>query len=211
LVSPDKLFEAAESDYDAKHGLIVSTYAALDLVPLLGTAKQVLEFGTTAEQIGLGEATKRHGLALGLSFARDIAVGVSVLSRLPTQTAVPQSDNAALIQDIARRAEAKIGGTGRLAGSEKHLYAERLLERYQGIFGDRGLSTEVRYIYRRPWQPGDGLLDSVKLDVVEGNLVRPTRVFDYKFGNQGLTPARLNEIRRASGFGNDVPIIEVKP
>ena len=35
------------------------------------------------------------------------------------------------------------------------------------MFGDRGLSTEVRYINGRPWVSGDGLRGSVRLDVVE--------------------------------------------
>ena len=52
--------------------------------------------------------------------------------------------NARLVQEIATRAESKIGGTGRLAGIDKHTYAKNLLDRYQSMFGDRGLQTEIQ-------------------------------------------------------------------
>jgi len=86
-----------------------------------------------------------------------------------------------------------------------------VLTRYQRMFGDRGLSTEVRYINGRPWQPGDGLRGTVRLDVVEGPINSPTNVFDYKFGNAQLTPLRINQIRNTSGSGPNVPIIQVTP
>lgn len=79
------------------------------------------------------------------------------------------------------------------------------------MFGDRGLSTEVRYINGAPWEPGSGLRGSVRLDVVEGALNNPTAVFDYKFGNSILSNSRINKIRRIGGFGPDIPIIQVRP
>jgi hypothetical protein len=93
----------------------------------------------------------------------------------------------------------------------KHGYADRFLRHYQGIFGQRGLSTEARYLGGKVWEPGMGLKDTVRLDVVEGTLKRPTTVWDYKFGAKGLTPERIAEIRAGADLGPDVLIIEVRP
>ncbi|MYZ36310.1 MULTISPECIES: hypothetical protein [unclassified Streptomyces] len=51
-----------------------------------------------------------------------------------------------LVQAIATRAERKIGGTGAVNGTLKHSYAEKLLNRYQGIYGSRGLIPEQSYL-----------------------------------------------------------------
>ncbi|MEH3114040.1 hypothetical protein [Pedobacter terrae] len=45
-----------------------------------------------------------------------------------------------LVGKAADKAEAAIGGTGRFAGTAKHTYANNLLNRYQRIYGDRGLN-----------------------------------------------------------------------
>ena len=92
-----------------------------------------------------------------------------------------------------------------------HKFAEKMLNKFQGLFGNRGLSTEVRYNNQRVWQSGDPLNGSVKLDVVEGNVRNPTNIYDYKFGpqNRGITPARETQIRQVTGFQN-TPINEIK-
>ena len=70
-------------------------------------------------------------------------------------------------------------GRGSTAGISKHAYADRLLTRYQQMFGNRGLHPEVRYIDGAPWRQGvDPLKGSVRLDVVEGPLNNPTWVWD---------------------------------
>ena len=70
--------------------------------------------------------------------------------------------NPQLVQDIATHAEAwgarrGLSATGSAESILKHGYADRLLTRYQRMFGNRGLSTEVRYINGRPSVSGDGL------------------------------------------------------
>ena len=87
-----------------------------------------------------------------------------------------------------------------------------MLNRYQSIYGDRGLSTEVRYVQQQVWQPGTGMptRGSVILDVVDGPVGNPTAIYDYKFGAAGLTPGRIGEIRTVTGFQN-TPIIQVRP
>jgi hypothetical protein len=123
--------------------------------------------------------------------------------------------NAQLIQDIATRAEAwgtsKGLGNGSVAGTLKHGYAQRLLNRYQDLCGDRGLSTEVRYLNGQPWQSGMPLKGSIRLDVVEGPLNNPTAVWDYKFGGAQLTPARISQIQGGANLGSSVPVTAVRP
>jgi RHS repeat-associated protein len=133
-----------------------------------------------------------------------------------SQTAV--RTNAQLVDEIAARAEAwgtrkGLTGTAQKIGSAKHVYARHLLDRYQLMFGDRGLSTEIRYINQSLWRAGSAMptKGSVILDAVEGNLTNPTAIYDYKFGVAGLSPVRINQIRQVGGFGNTVPVIEVRP
>ncbi len=102
-------------------------------------------------------------------------------------------------------------GNGPVAGTLKHGYAERLLTRYQNMFGDRGLTTEVRFLNGQPWQAGDPLRGSIRLDVVEGPLGNPTQVRDYKYGDAQLTQARIDQIRTGAGIGPNVPIDAVRP
>ena len=91
--------------------------------------------------------------------------------------------NGQIVQDIATRADAwgsREGlGLGSRAGRLKHGYADRLLTRYQSLYGDRGLSMEVSYLNG---QAGVGGRGSIRLDVVDGAIDNPTSVFDYKFG-----------------------------
>ena len=52
--------------------------------------------------------------------------------------------NGQLVQDIGTRADAwatrkGLTGTPQQLGTAKHGYAQRLLNRYQGMYGDRGL------------------------------------------------------------------------
>jgi hypothetical protein len=81
-----------------------------------------------------------------------------------------------LIQAIATRAEAKIGGSGAVKGTLKHSYAEKLLDRYQGIYGDRGLVQEQSYL--NGVKVPKGTSGSARPDVFdEPNGI----IYDYKF------------------------------
>jgi hypothetical protein len=131
--------------------------------------------------------------------------------------ASPVRSNAQLVQDIAFKAEAwgnrkGLTGTPQSIGTAKHVHARDLLNRYQDIYGNRGLSTEVRYVNQDVWLPGKGMptKGSVILDVVDGPLTSPRAIYDYKFGTRGLSVGRTNQIRTATGFENTV-ILEVRP
>lgn len=124
--------------------------------------------------------------------------------------------NGQLVDEVAARAEAwgtrnGLAPTGSVEGTLKHGYADRLLTRYQQMFGDRGLTTEVRYLNGQVWQPGMPLRGTIRLDVVEGPLTSPTAVYDYKFGGAALSAARISQIRAGAGLGSSVPVLEVKP
>jgi hypothetical protein len=139
-----------------------------------------------------------------------VAMGGVGLTRAAGWT-VPARTNAQLVQEIANRADAwgtrnQLGATGR-AGTLQHGYADRLLTRYQKIYGDRGLSTEVPYLNGIAGKRG---LGSIRLDVVEGDLNAPIAIYDYKFFGAQLTLDRILEIRQVGQFGPNVPITEVK-
>ena len=129
---------------------------------------------------------------------------------------VPERSNSQLVQSIGKRADAwgtrkGLASTGSREGTFKHGYAEKLLKRYQKMYGDRGLRAEVRYRNGVEWRSGDPLKGSIRLDVVQGPLDNPTAIWDYKFGNAHLSASRINQIRTGAGLGSDVPIMEVKP
>lgn len=106
-----------------------------------------------------------------------------------------QLTNAQLVEEIATRAEARglrnglpAAGGGPVQGTLKHSYAKALLERYQLMFGNRGLLAEKSYIGGQ--QVPYGTPGSARLDVFdEGWWPGATReVFDYKFTRQSLPP-----------------------
>lgn len=127
----------------------------------------------------------------------------------------PYATNGDLVQSIAIRADnwgIRNGlGNGPAVGRAKHGYAEHVLNRYQRMFGDRGLTAEARYVGGSPWMSGTSTSGSIRLDVVEGPLARPTGVWDYKFGNAALSQGRITQIQNGIPNGTNVPILMVKP
>ncbi|MGL4108490.1 polymorphic toxin-type HINT domain-containing protein [Clostridium sp. LP20] len=109
-----------------------------------------------------------------------------------TKAPISQMTNEELIQEVARRAENKIGGTGRVAGTKKHAYSQKLIDRYQSMFGDRGLRTETT------WLGGNaatyGTKGSARIDVLD--TINNT-AYDYKFTirpGKGLSKRQTNKI-----------------
>ena len=100
--------------------------------------------------------------------------------------------NEELVQKAATLAERKIGGTGKVAGTQKHAYAKKLIDRYQNIYGDRGLKTETSWINRRsvPY----GTRGSTRIDVLD---TVNKCAYDYKFTQypgKGLGQKQINRI-----------------
>lgn len=79
------------------------------------------------------------------------------------------------------------------------------------MFGDRDLTTEARYVGGTPWEAGMSTTGSIRLDVVEGPLARPTAVWDYKFGNATLSQRRITQIQNGIPNGANVAILMVRP
>ena len=104
--------------------------------------------------------------------------------------------NPQLVQKSATLAERAIGGTGSVAGTAKHQYANALLNRYQSIYGSRGLSTNV---YFNNGVGNRGFLDV--LDRTNGI------IYDFKFGNAVMSPAQSNKY--FNNFG--LPIQVIRP
>ncbi len=108
--------------------------------------------------------------------------------------------NAQLVQKAATKAEAAIGGTGRFAGTAKHSYATNLLDRYQSIYGHRGLFPNHSFNNNLILGPGNrGILDV--LDKTNGV------IYDFKFGKAVMSPAQYNKYY--NNFG--LPIQVIRP
>jgi RHS repeat-associated protein len=151
------------------------------------------------------------------SLVGDVLIGVASGGALRAAKVIPRPrlTNPQLVHQIAVRAD----GWGQrrglqpsgVAGTLQHTYARDLLRRYQDRFGDRGLSAEVRYVNRRPWEPGMPCKGSVILDVVESATDNPIRVYDYKFWQATMEQRRIEQIFGVSGIPTGVPIIVMKP
>jgi LysM repeat protein len=123
--------------------------------------------------------------------------------------------NGELVQSIATRADnwgirQGLHPVNGRSGTLQHRYAENLLNRYRDIFAPRGLTAEARYINGQPWVAGS-TKGSIRLDVIEGPLNRPTTVWDYKFGGATLPPSRVTQIQNGIPNGANVPVLEIKP
>ncbi|WKX13578.1 polymorphic toxin-type HINT domain-containing protein [Streptomyces sp. NL15-2K] len=83
-----------------------------------------------------------------------------------------------LVQEVARRADARIASTGNRAvdGSRKHKYAEKILGRYQNIFDNRGLQLEQSWLGGAPVPHGTP--GSARPDVFDPS---SGIAYDYKF------------------------------
>ncbi len=120
--------------------------------------------------------------------------------------------NEQLVKNVATRAERKVGASGRVAGTNKHKYAKDLLDRYQKIYGDRGLGTERSYIggNKVPY----GTKGSARVDVLD---IKNKVAYDYKFTKRpgkGLSKKQIERIKGSVNKSNRIRInnvLEVNP
>ena len=123
-------------------------------------------------------------------------------------TAAPLSIGQ-LVQEIATRAEAwgtrqglPAAGGGPRQGTLKHDYAARLLDRYQSMYGSRGLETEISFL--NGGAVNYGTRGSVRLDVFES---ATGTAWDYKFIlNRSLSASRLQRILNNAPVNNVIPV-----
>ena len=135
--------------------------------------------------------------------------GAGVLGGFVTRFDGPPPTNGMLVRSIAARANAwaarnALRGSARQLGTAKHAYAMNLLERYQRMFGARGLLTEVSFLEGERVEYGTS--GSARLDVMD---VRTREIWDYKFGVRGLTPAQRLKILNQGPAG--ALVAEVRP
>lgn len=107
--------------------------------------------------------------------------------------------NAQLVEDIGTRAQQWVrrskqrtalhGMSGRAVGTKQHKYSKDVLERYQRIYGDRGLRTERSFLngVEVPY----GTKGSTRLDVWD---INTSNVWDYKFGRTPMSAAQYTNI-----------------
>lgn len=93
--------------------------------------------------------------------------------------------NPEIVQKAVKLAERKVGGVGGVAGTAKHTYTNNLINRYQSIYGDRGLSTN--FYFKTANSRGF-------LDVVDH---RSKIIYDYKFGNAVMSKRQFNKYSNA--------------
>lgn len=94
----------------------------------------------------------------------------------------PKLTNDKLVSEVARRADQNVPSTGNpaLDGIFKHQYATKLLNKYQGMYGNRGLETNVYFNNKDLGLRGF-------LDVKDiGNKI----IYDFKFGNPVMSTAQ---------------------
>jgi RHS repeat-associated protein len=190
-------------------------------------ANTVLGYSTPGQHVtyGDGRTTMRLGGPDTASLANQASFfGPMVLSGASRAAAAEKTvetvvrTNAQLVDDVGTRAgewaqrsrqQTTLANVSpRTVGIKQHTYAKKVLDRYQRMFGDRGLQTEVSVIGGR--EVSYGSAGSVRLDVIEGSVRNPTAIYDYKFGAAGLTQKQINKIQNVGGYHN-VPIIEVRP
>jgi len=103
--------------------------------------------------------------------------------------------NDELVYNAGAKANDAISGKGAVAGREKHEYAEKLVERYQKIYGDRGLETEY-YFQDKGYGAG-------RLDVF--NLKTGSTIYEYKFGYPNTTIPQFMNTPQIIKYQNTYP------
>lgn len=111
-----------------------------------------------------------------------------------------------VLSSAASRALAKVGiGKGPVYGTLAHTAFRNEVE----ALGLKNLSTEVSYLNGKV--VSYGTKGSVRLDVVEGPLLNPTAVFDFKTGGASLSATRIQQIQSHLPLSaKNIPIIEVR-
>lgn len=101
--------------------------------------------------------------------------------------------NEQIVQKAASLAEKKIGGKGRIAGTRKHTYAEKLIKKYQDVYGDRGLKIESTWFGGSEFKKR-GIKGAARIDVLD---TTTGVAYDFKFTvkpGKGLKQKQIDNI-----------------
>ncbi len=105
----------------------------------------------------------------------------------------------------AQRALQKVGaGKGHVYGTKAHTQFAKEVNK----LGRTDLATEISY--KNHVRVRHGKRGSIRVDVVEGPIDNPTRVFDFKTGTAKLTANRIAQIQKHLPGGNKVPVCEIR-
>jgi hypothetical protein len=164
-----------------------------------GITEHVIQYGWTPEAT---ESVFSLGALIGLVALVPAAKGRVRAYRIRRATR--------LLEKMAESAERNVGGRGGVPGTHKHSYVGRMLRKYQGRYGEigEGLKTEISYREAQRVNYGQG--GSIRIDVVEGNPGSPNAVYELKFDDAKLGPARVVRVTKETGLARKF-IIEIKP
>jgi RHS repeat-associated protein len=155
---------------DPKTADVASTYIDLGISAYgtIGSSRALLGLGRRTAMVGIGATD--DPITYGAAYRQSAAL-----------------TNDELVQEIARRAQRKIGGWGSSRGSQKHGYAAKVLRRYQNLYGSRDMVAEVSYLHqvRVPY----GTKGGIRIDVLDLNA---NVAHDYKFVMPWLRTGRLS-------------------
>ncbi|HEU5001150.1 MAG TPA: RHS repeat-associated core domain-containing protein [Actinomycetota bacterium] len=143
-----------------------------------------------------------------LTPASDLEEGFGAAAAIDgAESSAGASSTADLLSQLATKAESTVGrGSGSVYGTLVHTAFRNEIE----ALGDSNLTSEVSYLRGKvvPW----GTPGSVRLDVVEGDVLRPTEIYDLKTGSAKLTAARVAQVRaNLPSLSQSVPITEIRP
>lgn len=125
---------------------------------------------------------------------RGLKLGMGWIGKWLGKAAKTGFTNSQLVQKSATLAERAIGGQGPVAGTAKHKYATQLLDRYQSIYGHKGLFPNYSF--------NNGVGNRGILDVLDKtNGV----VYDFKFGKAVMSPAQYTKY--FNNFGLSIQVI----
>ena len=104
--------------------------------------------------------------------------------------------NEELVIKAANKANKAIPGIGSVVGTKKHVYAEELIDRYQMIFGDRGLKTNEYF------NKGSGKRGYLDVHDTKNNII-----YDFKFGkNPHMKQRQINKYMESFPGSIVVPV-----
>ncbi len=170
-------------------------------------------FGSYLEDVAIGV-----GIGIGVGMVADIAGDLVYGGNVEGETVSIEVNTPTFggSQNFARTESTTEGLMGAAARAAKAVEQEP-----QPVWGTKvhtefskdvkamGLNSEVSYKGGKPDVYGK---DSVRLDAVKGPKNAPEAVYDLKTGKQGLTKARIQQIRDNLPPGyQDKPIIEIRP
>ena len=194
---------------------------AIDFVPFLGSSRDIYRGfrdgdvftgvigvgGLVADIFTLGSGsvvtgTVKAGVKVGVKTTvktggkSTVKTEVKASTKSATSHAAKGLTNEQIVMKAADKANRAIPGTGPVVGTKKHIYAEKLIDRYQSIHGDRGLRTNEFFNNG----PGNrGFLD-----------VHDTQnyiIYDFKFGkNPKMGQPQINKYMRNFPGNQVVPV-----